>query len=387
MENEAFEFESLPPELLESGTWDGELSFDLVPMSQSAPPQASGGEGFEELPEFPPRLPRAGGHASRPAANGRVRGKAFFLTYSQSRLARERITQWFARQPRLRRLVVGQEHHLDGNLHWHVAIEYEVEKDVRTGSYFNLDGEHPNIKVWTRAGGSTYDQWFLNHWNYCKKEDPTPFIVGEEPKDSRKRKRDEISREAMLICRSTGVNEAMKFLEDNASYDFLTKSDQMYRCMMRIRNLSRPSHPARPLSDFRYAPRIVEDWHCLFLNGPTRFGKTAFARALLPEATVVSHRDQLRDVDFSKGVIFDDFDVGHWPPTAVIHLLDWDEYRGIDVKHGHVVIPPHTKKIFTNNCSFERWVSKDATEEQIAACRRRVHVINVNSPLFEARDE
>ena len=24
--------------------------------------------------------------------------------------------------------------------------------------------------------------------------------------------------------------------------------------------------------------------------------------------------DQLRTVDFSKGVIFDDFDVSHWPP-------------------------------------------------------------------------
>ena len=61
----------------------------------------------------------------------------------------------------MKRVVVGQEHHQDGNLHGHVTVEYEVEKDVRTGSYFNLDGEHPNIKVWTRAGGSTYDQWLL----------------------------------------------------------------------------------------------------------------------------------------------------------------------------------------------------------------------------------
>ena len=192
------------------------------------------------------------------------------MTYSQSQLPRDRITGWFARQPRLKRLVVGQEHHQDGNLHWHVLIEYEVEKDVRAGSYFNLEGEHPNIKVWTRAGGSTYDQWFLNHWNYCKKEDPSPYMVGEEPLADRKRKRDEISREAMEICRRSGVNDAMKFLEENASFEFLTKCDQMYRCMMRIRNLSRPTTPARPLSDFALAPRIVHDWHCLFLNGPTR---------------------------------------------------------------------------------------------------------------------
>lgn len=363
-------------ELDSFGDWEeAQLDPQLDRQVQSAPPQPS--PEYEEIPEYPPRLGR--GVLGRP---GRVRGKAFFMTYSQSALPRERITQWFARQPRMKRVVVGQEHHQDGNLHWHVTVEYEVEKDVRAGSYFNLDGEHPNIKVWTRAGGSTYDQWLLNHWNYCKKEDPTPFIVGEEPLADRKRKRDEISREAMDVCRRQGVNEAMLFLENNASYDFLTKCDQMYRCLMRVRNMSRPQVAARPLSDFPHAPRIVDDWHALFFNGPTRFGKTAYARSLLPEATVVSHRDQLRDCDFSKGVIFDDFDVSHWPPTAVIHLLDWDEPRGIDVKHGHVVIPAQTKKIFTHNCTFDRWVSKEASDEQIEAMRRRIHVVNINSKLF-----
>ena len=158
-----------------------DLGVRMDGLAQSAPPQPS--LELEEIPQYPPRL--GSGVLGR---SGRVRGKAFFMTYSQSQLPRDRITGWFARQPRLKRLVVGQEHHQDGNLHWHVLIEYEVEKDVRAGSYFNLEGEHPNIKVWTRAGGSTYDQWFLNHWNYCKKEDPSPYMVGEEPLADRKRK-------------------------------------------------------------------------------------------------------------------------------------------------------------------------------------------------------
>jgi len=383
MENEAFEFESIEAGLLDSASWDTELSVGLVPISQSAPPQASGGEGFEELPEFPPRLSRAGGHAGRQAGNGRVRGKAFFLTYSQSSLARERITQWFARQPRLRRVVVGQEHHQDGNLHWHVVIEYEVEKDVRAGSYFNLDGEHPNIKVWTRAGGSTFDQWFKNHWEYCKKEDPTPFIVGEEPTVSRKRKRDDIFIDALEVCRLKGVNEAMRFLEFTAPYDLVTKYDQIYRTMIAVRNqATNTQSPARSVSEFPLAPLVPENWRVLYINGGTGLGKTAWARALLPEATVVRHSDQLRTVDFSKGVIFDDFDIGHWPPTAAIHLLDWDEPSGINVKHAHVVIPAHTKKIFTHNGSFERWVSKEASDEQIEAMRRRVQVLNIHCRLY-----
>jgi len=92
--------------------------------------------------------------------------------------------------------------------------------------------------------------------------------------------------------------------------------------------------------------------------------------------------DQLRTADLSKGVIFDDFDVSKWPPSAVIHLLDWDEPRGIDIKHSHVVVPPHTRKIITHNSSFDRWVPEGATDDQVQAMRRRVTVVNIHSRLF-----
>lgn len=365
--------------------WDDMLSLpvELEGISQSAPPCVSPAE-YEEIPAIPARLPS--GNRDRP---GRLRAHGFFLTWSQSSLAREAIARFIAAQQRLKRAVLGQEHHQDGNVHWHALLEYEAQKEIRT-TYFDLAGEHPNIKVWKRADGSTYEQWFVNHWKYCKKEDPTPFIVGEEPslKESRKRKRDEVFSEAFEICRAESVEAAMHHLEVNSPHEFGTKYDQIYRTMTAIRNqYCKIRIPARSVSEFPLAPKIVDDWHCLYINGPTGTGKTAWARALLPEATLVRHRDQLRDCDFSKGVIFDDFDVGHWPPTAVIHLLDWEEPSGIDVKHAHVVIPAKTKKIFTHNCEFTRWVSKDATEEQVAACRRRVHVVNIHRKLYPICEE
>ena len=365
--------------------WDEILSSEAQCdfLSQSAPPQAS--PEFEELGSdvglpLPRRLPRIAGQSNR------LRATAFFLTYSQSELLRESLIRFYQREARMKRFIVGQEHHQDGAQHWHVLVEYEIQKEIRNTGHFDLAGEHPNIKVWKRAEGSTYDQWFVNHWKYCKKEDPTPYIVGLEPteKDSRKRKRDEIFSEAMDMARDESVQAAMEYLEGNCPYELCTKYDQIYRTLVAVRNSSRNTQaPARSLSEFKRPPVLCPDWRVLFLNGPTGCGKTAFARALLPEAVVVRHRDQLRDCDFSKGVIFDDFDVGHWPPTAVIHLLDWEEPSGIDVKHAHVVIPPRTRKIFTHNCTFDRWVSKDATEEQVAACRRRVNVINIHGQLFE----
>jgi len=345
--------------------------------SQSAPPSES--PEFEEIPTIPARLSSRNG--DRP---GRLRATGFFLTYSQSKLPRDALVRFLAGQGRLKRSIVGQEHHQDGNLHWHVLVEYEMTKEIRL-SYFDLQGEHPNIKVWKRAEGSTYEQWFVNHWKYCKKEDPTPYIVGEEPnlKESRKRKRDEVFGEAMDMARTEGVQKAMDYLEANCPHELCTKYDQIFRTLTAVRNsYCKIVTPARSVSEFTKAPLIVDDWKCLYINGPTATGKTAWARALLPEATLVRHRDQLRDCDFSKGVIFDDFDVSHWPPTAVIHLLDWDEPSGIDVKHAHVVIPAKTRKIFTHNCDFNRWVSKDASEEQVAACRRRVEVVNIHVKLY-----
>jgi len=71
--------------------WDAEVVPELVPLAQSAPPQAS--PEYEEVPEFPPRLSHR--HVR---STGRVRGKGFFLTYSQSALARDTIIGWFSRQ-------------------------------------------------------------------------------------------------------------------------------------------------------------------------------------------------------------------------------------------------------------------------------------------------
>jgi len=390
--NGSFWYDSPPPVVAlaqSAGANDGRaaVAAEVVSGSQSAPPHPS--PEFEELPQFPPRLRpsalQSGGTDGTTGSRVRWTAKAFFLTYSQSHLPREAVTYFFSRQGRLKRMIVGMEHHQDGNWHWHVLVEYDVTKDIRNARHFDIQGEHPNVVWYSRSAPQTYEQWFLNHWEYCKKEDPTPFVVGTPPTvdENRKRKRDETFSESMEICQVEGVQSAMDFLRRVAPYELVTKYDQIYRTMVAIRNQSTNTQaPARSVEEYRAAPLLPDDWHCLYINGGTGLGKTAWARALLPEATVVRHSDQLRTVDFSKGVIFDDFDIGHWPPTAAIHLLDWDEPSGINVKHAHVVIPAHTRKIFTHNGSFERWVSKDATDEQIEAMRRRISVVNIYVRLY-----
>lgn len=280
---------------------------------------------------------------------------------------------------RVKRCIVAEEDHQDGGLHIHGLVEFECRKDINE-KFFDIGSEHPNIKVPPPADSKL---WLHNHWTYCQKEDPAPLTYGDLPEGLRKRKRDDYAREAFTLARTRSVEAAMKFTEEHMAADLLKAYDTMYRAFTLARNQAvKPSNPAKELSSFTRAPLIVEGWTALYFSGPTGLGKTQYARALLPEATVISHRDQLRDVDFSKGVIFDDFDVCKWPPAAVIHLLDWDEPRGIDIKHGHVVIPPHTRKIITHNSSFDRWVPEGATDDQVQAMRRRIQVVNIYSQLY-----
>lgn len=317
------------------------------------------------------------------ATRKRLRSRSFFITYPQSGL--EKAALWdFLKRGSPTRLILAEERHQDGGKHFHATVEYLSRRDV-LHSYFDFAGEHPNVQAPSKSKGvNGYDAWLRDHWNYCKKEDPIFLTYGDEPpgEGSRKRKREDTFRAAMELARLTGVPAAMQYLQEQAAYETVMHYNQIYASLTAMRSSGLVQAPARSLESFRFPPVIVGQWRALFFSGATSTGKTSYARALLPEATVVRHRDQLRDCDFTKGVIFDDFDVGHWPPTAVIHLLDWEEPSGIDVKHSHVVIPAGTRKIITSNRQFRDWVPVCATHEQVEAMRRRIQVHVIHTPLY-----
>lgn len=321
-----------------------------------------------------------------PSTSSRVvRAKAFLLTWSQSpHLTKEMIRDHLASIANVNSLAIGKENHSDGGVHFHAMVIFskQIQKSPKAFAILNrtADVRIPNRKIGTVA------QSLLNMWNYAIKEDPSPLILGERPnggKRSRDDERNSIFREAFNLATTESVESAMQHLCRESPYDLLTRYDTIERGLVVHRaRMLRPKTPARPLSDFPQAPSVPDGWQNLFLNGPTGLGKTQFAKALLPDATIVSHTDQLRTVDFSKGIIFDDFAISHWPPAAAIHLLDWDEPRGINVKHGHVVIPPYTRKIFTFNDNFNSWCPKEASDDQRAAMRRRIMVFDLYNKLF-----
>lgn len=312
-------------------------------------------------------------------ANKRLNGKCFLLTYAQCPEDKSELYDFLLLKGNIERCIIGQEHHEDGNLHLHAYVEYKNKKDVGF-KHFDWRGFHPNISMHKK--GFSPQKSAENCWKYCCKEDHDPFVFGEPPGD-RKRKRNDIFLEARDVARKSSVNEALELIVEGCAYEGIVHYSEIERALHAIRmKFITISPPAKNLSEFRNAPPIPGNWKVLFMHGNTGLGKTAFARALLPEAMVVRHTDQLRFCDFSKGIIFDDYSCSHWPASSIIHLMDWEEPSGINVKHGHVIIPAGTRKIFTFNCNLYGWLPKDIDNAQIEAIERRVTVVNIMSSLF-----
>jgi len=370
-------FQALPDSLFPSGSGASSPASPCPEPEQRTTSSSPSGQADA--------TPQPNGHSGEvseptPSGKGVVQGKCLLLTYSQApNLTREVIRDHLATLGTLEAISVGRETHADGGTHWHACAIF-AEKVRRRPAAFKLLGYHPNVKV-ANATKGPLNACIVNFWKYTQKEDPTPLIVGNPP--TLKRSRNAAFTEALTIAVTQGVEPAMDFLCGAAPADLTLKGDAIQRNLTMWRNKkTRSLIPARRLDQFIGVPHIPEDWRVLFLWGKSGIGKTQYAKALLPEASIVRHRNQLTDCDFSKGVIFDDFDVSHWPPTAVIHLLDWDEVTGTDVKYGYVVIPPHTRKIFTFNRCPDAWCPPNISEEQFQAVRRRMQVFELNERLF-----
>ena len=71
----------------------------------------------------------------------RLSCKRLFLTWPQCPVSRDDAARQIKEKLKksvIKRLVVGQEHHQDGELHLHAAIELERRCSIRRANYFDL---------------------------------------------------------------------------------------------------------------------------------------------------------------------------------------------------------------------------------------------------------
>jgi len=336
-----------------------------------------------QLPSDPPVPSSDSLPLVEPTNPRRLTGKNFFLTYSRTALTRQQLLDHLRKMGTLTSAIVAQETHQETTTnqpetHLHALVIFEKKKDV-VPTAFDVNGVHPNVRL-PNARVGTLAQSLVNLWNYCRKEDTDPICIGEPP--SCKRSRSEVSMEALALAETQSVSSALAFLAKEIPFEMLTKWTSVENSLQAYRTMkTRQAPPAFQLENFLPVVMPV-DWHALLLTGPTGIGKTQFARALLPSAPVIRHVDQLRTADLSNGIIFDDFDVSHWPVTSIIHLLDWDEASGIHCRYAHVLVPAHTKKIFTHNKPLHQWLPETIPRPQYEAVERRITLVELTTRLF-----
>jgi hypothetical protein len=254
-----------------------------------------------------------------------MKSNLYFVTYPQCDLTRERVQEFFQNVPGLKSDagVICRELHEDGNPHIHALVQFPGIKEVSTRS-FDIDGFHPNIQKARSVEGSE---------DYLTKEDDSVLRYGTITAVIRRRSAAVTNTDWLhTIDTCTSASElraALIRLDPSAvakSWNSITAfADAQYPEPERVFQSRYTS------ASFPNLPQAVIDWTAdslnrgrndrplaLFLIGPTRLGKTEWARCL------------------GRHMYFNGmFDLRNWDDDALYAV--WD-----DIEWEHV----HNKKAF-----------------------------------------
>lgn len=280
-------------------------------------------------------------------------GKRFFLTYPQCEASKDDLFAFLLARADVQYLCVARELHEDGNPHLHACVEYATiqRHDKR---WLDFQGKHPNKQD-------------PRNWNACKnyvKKDGD-FVETHFEIDAFKPK---------LLEK---VNEFEKEIdwfawccENKITFQF---ADYFWRrTKNNLSTILESEHPGKmcsSLQEFKFNPDLHST---LVIRGPSGCGKTTWAKINMPKPCLfVSHIDQLKEFkpQFHVSIIFDDVDFTHYPRTAQIHIVDFDNTRAIHCRHHIAVIPAGIYKCFTCN----EWPLSD--DQAVARRIRKINVI------------
>lgn len=303
-----------------------------------------------------------------PAKQFRLRSKKLFLTFPKCPLSLESAKEQLLSKSALVSVtghVIAQEKHADDTLHLHVYLEAEEPLSVGSATALDLTGEdgtnyHGNYQsVRSRSRVLKYvtkDGQYLTNLGDLVPSTTNPW------------------KRARELAASEGLAAAINFLEEEpkTSRDLCMNGDRI------LKNLSTLSTKRLKiiydLSTFGWNVPWDSSGTTLLLYGATNLGKTALAKALLPEGLLIRHIDKLRDYSSGayKGIIMDDMAFSHLHQEAQIALLDRGEDTQVHVRYSVAEIPAETPVIITTNrMPFEVFTIANG------AIRRRLTIVLV----------
>lgn len=194
--------------------------------------------------------------------------------------------------------IVAEEQHADNSTHLHALLGFAIKRDIRSADHFDFKGKHPN----TQGIRSV-----INTIAYVTKEDSNPLRYGAVPGNTKWKE----------ISEATTSTELLQLVRTNYPRDYILQHD-------RLLSYAQHKYPAEttyiPVHTDFIIPELIKDWINMYLTfpqlerpksllliGPSRLGKTEWARSLGPHM----YFNHLMNVDDwnsdSNYIIFDDF--------------------------------------------------------------------------------
>lgn len=293
-----------------------------------------------------------------PSSRGyRLNSSSLWLTWPQCPLEPEEAhRQLLEICPRMVEHIISQEHHKDQSLHLHAYLKLSKPCNFKRANCLDLR-EPDSVKVYHGNYQAARDR--LHVIRYCLKEkfNHSTSMTEEEiaqilaPTTTLK---PNLYQQVIALAKTGAHLEAVKMLETSprGARDMLIYGD---RIKASLRQLAMKPAPLlyNLLEDFKEwkADLWQPATHTLILSGPSNTGKTALAKALLPNSLFVTHTDQLRGYTpgISTGIIFDEGSFKHIPREAQIHVIDVQEDRTVHCRYAPGFLPSGTSRIITTN--------------------------------------
>lgn len=263
----------------------------------------------------------------------RCQYKTIGLTFSQCEKSREDIMNAIIEKSTygIGDYYVAQETHKDGNHHLHIWLEFTEKPNIKTNTYFDVLGHHPNI-------GNKKRNWI---YNYLKKQDKTPYT--------------NIPTGFIQLAIEGKLQEATSQFIDMHPKDYAINKERIDRNLSSLGKRKRKEHIYPLTSD--YDPEWDPDEKSLHLEGESGSGKTEWAKSYVTHKLQktfhrVTHLDGLKKYNGEDIIIWDDLEFTHIPRTSAIHIAEVKNARDIHCRHSVASIPPGVSNIFLSNNSY-----------------------------------
>jgi hypothetical protein len=268
----------------------------------------------------------------------RLNAKNLFLTYPKCTITKEEAYDLLSSLLPIEKFIIAQELHEDETPHLHVYIKCSKKVDIKSEKFLDLNGYHGKYET-CRSDVAVR--------KYCIKEDCyLTNIDNFQPICA-----------PLRVLMSNNKEEALPIIKNdpNLARDYIRNAPQVEASLDFIFNNDNEDDNIDKNTDLFFRDvRGIANWKrnkkALWIHGPTGTGKTEFAKNLFTNPLLISHIDQLKKLKSTNdGIIFDDMNFENYRREEQIHILDVKNDRGINVKHGVVVIKKGTPRVFTSN--------------------------------------